>query len=320
MKKRTWQRLILAAGVMLGNALLYSTPASAAFCNAFGTSGGACPTVDSVEARGGTATIRWSENLAAESFVSITGSNVTTWGLYMIYNWTSADTAGHFFSGGVRTPILTVTNSDPALKPDGTSGTDNCTSATLNCSHDRMAARFFNKYGMAGTATVPLPSSWNDLKPPCMLFGGIRPAYGDIVTVFVFRGIPPCQPGFPGTVEPEPDPDWCGMSTSALAFDFGDMSPATVSGQTMSKTAVMACSNTGISYNFYLSNVSTAGRDTIDLGRGITAKVTANRQALETKRTSTGATNTLDITVTLNGTPTSTGEISGTGILAVNYL
>ncbi|WP_222614601.1 hypothetical protein, partial [Klebsiella pneumoniae] len=70
----------------------------------------------------------------------------------------------------------------------------------------------------------------------------------------------------------------------------------------------------------YLSNVSTAGRNSLDLGRGITATVSANNQALQTNRVSTGTTNTLNITVTLSGTPTSTGSISGTGILAVNYL
>ncbi|MEA4531404.1 hypothetical protein VBQ99_24800, partial [Klebsiella pneumoniae] len=56
------------------------------------------------------------------------------------------------------------------------------------------------------------------------------------------------------------------------------------------------------------------------LGRGVTAKVTVNNQALQTNRVSTGKTNNLNVTVTLNGTPTSTGPIGGTGILAVNYL
>ncbi|EPK7572980.1 hypothetical protein R4R75_002064 [Klebsiella michiganensis] len=319
MEKRTWQRLLLAAGMMLGNLLFFCAPVSAAYCNAFGTAGGACPSVDSVETTGGTATIRWSESLFAQYATSITNSGATTWGLYMIYNWTSTN-GGQWFAGGVRTPILTVSNSDLVLKLDGTTGTDNCTNMAVYCSHDVMAARFFNKYGMAGIATVALPASWNSLTPPCMIFGAIMPGTGYFTTMFAVFGIEACKPGFPGTVEPEPDPDWCGMSTSALTFDFGDMAPATVSGQTMSKSAVMACSDAGINYNFYLSNVSTTGRDKIDLGRGITATVTANNQALETNRTSTGTTNSVDITVTLNGTPTSTGAISGTGILAVNYL
>lgn len=38
----------------------------------------------------------------------------------------------------------------------------------------------------------------------------------------------------------------------------------------------MACSDAGVTYSLYLSNVSTIGKDTIDLGRGVTAKVTVN--------------------------------------------
>ncbi|PEN26184.1 hypothetical protein CMQ96_03900 [Klebsiella sp. MBT K-1] len=110
------------------------------------------------------------------------------------------------------------------------------------------------------------------------------------------------------------------MSTGALNFEFGDMAPAAVSGQSMTKSAVMACSDAGVTYNLYLSNVTTTGRNKVDLGRGVTATVSANNQALQTNRVSTGATNTLNITVTLDGTPTSTGAISGTGILAINYL
>lgn len=39
MEKRNLKRLILAAGIILGNALLWSETASAADCNAFGNQG-----------------------------------------------------------------------------------------------------------------------------------------------------------------------------------------------------------------------------------------------------------------------------------------
>lgn len=39
MEKRKLKRLILAAGIILGNALLWSESASAADCNAFGNQG-----------------------------------------------------------------------------------------------------------------------------------------------------------------------------------------------------------------------------------------------------------------------------------------
>lgn len=51
-------------------------------------------------------------------------------------------------------------------------------------------------------------------------FGAINPGTIDFYTVYAPGLAEPCQPGFPGTVDPEPDPEWCGMSTSALSFHF----------------------------------------------------------------------------------------------------
>lgn len=319
MEKRKLKRLILAAGIILGNALLWSESASAADCNAFGNQGGGCPTVQSLQANGGSVSVNWASDLSAQTYASIESTRAATWGLYMIYGW-STSMNGHWFGGGTMTPILTVSNTDPVRTVSGGTTTDYCTDNPFYCTHQTMAARFFQKYGFSGTASVALPSSYPAHAPPCLIFGAINPSTGDFYTVFAPGLAEPCQPGFPGTVDPQPDPEWCGMSTSALTFAFGDMAPASVSGQSMTKSAVMACSDAGVTYNLYLSNVSTAGSNSLDLGRGITVTVSANNQALQTNRVSTGTTNTLNITVTLSGTPTSTGSISGTGILAVNYL
>lgn len=315
MEKRNLKKLILAAGIIL----VWSESASAATCNAFGNQGGGCPTVQSLNVTGGSVAVNWAADMNAQYFASIQGSLATTWGLYMIHGWHTS-MSGHWFGGGTKTPILTVKNTDPVRDALGNLTTDQCSISANQCTHDRMAARFYNKYGASGTTSVTLPSSSSPNAPPCLIFGAVAPDTGDFFTVFAPVLAEPCKPGFPGTVDPEPDPEWCGMSTSALSFAFGDMAPAVVSGQSMTKSATMACSNAGVSYSLYLSNVSTTGRNKIDLGRGITATVSANNQALQTKRTSTGKTNTLNITVTLSGTPTSTGPISGTGILAVNYL
>ncbi len=319
MEKRKLKRLMLAAGIILSNALLWSESASAASCNAFGNLGGGCPTVQSVQASGGTASIMWAFDGNAQTFSAIERNSVTTWGLYMITGWSSSMN-GHWFGGGTRTPILTVNNTDPARRSDGSSGTDNCTSDPSRCTHDNMAARFAQKYGWAGTASIALPSTWSVIAPPCMIFGAYTPYNDAFHTVFSPALALPCEPGFPGTVVPEPDPEWCGMSSSMLSFPFNDMAPGAVSGQSLTRSATMTCSDAGVTYSLYLSNVSTFGRDTIDLGRGVTARVTVNNQALQTNRVSTGKTNNLNVTVTLNGMPTSTGDISGTGILAVNYL
>jgi len=321
MKKNIFHRMVVigsaVSGLLLATSLLFSTPVTAATCNAFGNQGG-CPTVQSLQANGGSATVNWAADMNAQTFASIDGTGASTWGLYMIYGWTTS-MWGHWFGGGTKTPILTVSNTDPVRLSGGGSGTDACTTNTIHCTHGRMAARFYQKYGLAGTTTVTLPSSWPAYGPPCMIFGAINPGTGDFLTVYTAGMSEPCQPGHPGTVEPQPDPQWCGMSTSALTYGFGDMSPADVAGKSLSRTATMACSDAGVTYNLYLSNVTTTGRNTLELGRGVKATVSANNQALQTNRTSTGTNNTLNVTVTLSGTPTSTGAISGTGILAVNY-
>lgn len=321
MEKSKLKRLILTAGIILGNALLWSESASAANCNAFGNQGGGCPTVQSLTVNGGSVAVNWATDLNAQTFASIETTRAATWGLYMIYGWTTSMN-GHWFGGGTRQPIMTVSNTDPVRKADGSTTTDNCTDNPFYCTHQMMAARFYQKYGFSGTASVALPpsSSYPAHAPPCLIFGAMNPGTGDFYTVFAPGLAEPCKPGFPGTVEPEPDPEWCGMSTGALDFKFGDMAPGAVSGQSITGSATMACSDAGVTYSLYLSNVSTIGRDTVDLGRGVTAKVTVNNQALQTNRVSTGKTNNLNVTVTLNGTPTSTGPIGGTGILAVNYL
>ncbi|SUQ56329.1 Uncharacterised protein [Raoultella terrigena] len=318
MKKNTLQRFLLTLSVVPFGGVFFSAPALAGVCQPF--SGGSCPTVQSVQANanGSSASVNWAADGNAQTYASLNGSRATTWGLYLLYGWT-ANMNGHWFSGGTMQPILTVSNTDPARRADGTSGSDSCTSDPYYCTHETMAARFYQKYGFMGTTNVNLPSPLPVVGRPCMIFGGISPINQAFHTVFAPGLAQPCEPGFPGTVDPGPDPQWCGMSTSALNFEFGDMAPASVSGQSLSKTAVMACSEAGISYNLYLSNVSTTGRNRVDMGRGVTATVSANNQALQTNRTSTGATNSLTITVTLSGTPTSTGAISGTGILAVNY-
>ena len=319
MEKRKLKKLMLTAGIVLGNALLWSESALAANCNAFGNQGGGCPTVQSLQVNGSSVAVNWAADMNAQTFASITSSQATTWGLYMIYGW-STSMNGHWFGGGTKTPLMTVTNTDPTRDALGNVTTDLCTTSAYQCTHDRMAARFYQKYGFSGTTNVTLPSTWPAQAPTCLIFGAINPGTGDFYTVYRPGLAEPCKPGFPGTVDPEPDPEWCGMSTSALTFAFGDMAPAAVAVQSMTKSVVMACSDAGVSYSLYLSNVSTTGRNKVDLGRGVTATVSANNQALQTNRTSTGKTNTLNITVTLSGTPTSTGSISGTGILAVNYL
>ncbi|WP_249226400.1 hypothetical protein, partial [Entomohabitans teleogrylli] len=117
---------------------------------------------------------------------------------------------------------------------------------------------------------------------------------------------------------------WCGMSTASLDYNFGNMTSTDIASSfvpSMTKPAIMACNKSGVTYNLYLANISTSGRDTIDLGRGVSAKVTVDGESLQTKRTSTDTHNTLNVTVTLSGTPTSTGPIGGQsiGILAVDY-
>ncbi|RDK90982.1 hypothetical protein C8D90_105268 [Enterobacillus tribolii] len=317
MKKRILQRFVLITGLILSGALLYSVPASAANCNAMSNQGG-CPTVQSVQANGGSASINWAADMFAQTFASISGTRAATWGLYMVNNW-STSMNGHWFSGGTYTPILTVNNTDPARKADGSSGTDYCTNDPFYCTHEMMAARFYQKYGFSGVANVTLPSSWPAHRPPCMIFGAYSSVNSTFHTVFAPSIAEPCQPGFPGTVEPEPDPEWCGMSTSELLYEFNDLSPGDVNGKSLEKSATMTCSGAGVSYNLYLQNVSTTGRDKVSLGRGVTATVTANNQALQSNRTSVGASQTLLIKVSLSGVPTSTGPIGGVGILAVNY-
>ena len=192
MEKRNLKRLILTAGIVLGNALLWSETASAADCNAFGNQGGGCPTVQSLTANGGSVAVNWATDLNAQTFASIEATRAATWGLYMIYDWTTSMN-GHWFGGGTRQPIMTVSNTDPVRKSDGSTTTDYCTDNPFYCTHQMMAARFYQKYGFSGTASVALPSSYPAHAPPCLIFGAINPGTGDFYTVYA-PGLVPLLP------------------------------------------------------------------------------------------------------------------------------
>ncbi|WP_154675923.1 hypothetical protein [Entomohabitans teleogrylli] len=314
MEKRKLYRLILAGGAILGGSLFFSAPASAGSCT---TRFGGCPVVTSVTHQSGnTYVVNWVNESTAQEWVAANSTGVQPWGLYLITNYTYSS---HYVHGGSYTPLMTVTRND-AVWEDGSG--DNCNSSAVSdpngtyCAHSNWAVRFLMKYGFSGTRTVEIPAGVTN---SCLVFG--KPGLGEFLTVYTgYASYPVCGPGGVGVPEPEPDPEWCGMSTSALTYDFGDMAPAGVAGQSLTRTATMTCSKAGLTYNLYLSNVSTTGRNTLNLGRGVTATVSANNQSLQTNRTSGGTTNSLQVTVTLSGTPTSTGDISGTGILAVNYL
>lgn len=317
MEKNKFHQTLLTGLTLMGASLFTVPQAVAGSCSASNFNG--CPVVTGVTHQSGNNyTANWVNESTAQSWISASGNSTMVWGLYLITNYQSA---GHDITSGTYTPIMTVTRDDPAT---ASGGGDYCNSTAVNdpngqyCDHANFAARFLVKYGTSGAQSVSIPTGATN---SCIVFGVPRRGGGSFMPVYTgLTSVPVCGPGGINVVEPEPDPEWCGMSTSALTFDFGDMAPATVSGSTLSHTAVMDCSKAGVTYSLYLSNVTTAGRNTIDLGRGVTATVSANNQALQTNRTSTGISNSLNVTVTLNGTPTSTGAISGTGILAVTYL
>lgn len=317
MKKRTVYKTLLTGLALMGTYFFSASPAFAATCST--SSGSGCPVVTSVTHQSGnTYLANWVNEISAQYWSSAAGESSMEWGLYLITNYQAS---GHYIIGGSYTPLRTVTRYDP---PRADGGGDNCNSSSVNdpngvyCDHEQFAARFLVKYGYVGSQTVSVPAQATN---SCIVFGVPKRGGGSFLPVYTgLASYPVCGPGGNNVAEPEPDPDWCGMSTSALTFNFGDMSLATIAGATLSRTAVMSCSSTGLVYNFYLNNVTTAGRDTIDLGKGVTATVSVNNQALQTYRVSTNTINSFNVTVTLSGTPTNTGAISGTGILAVNYL
>ncbi|WP_154675953.1 hypothetical protein [Entomohabitans teleogrylli] len=319
MEKRKLYRLILAGSAILGGSLFFSAPASAGSCTS--NSGGGCPVVTSVTHQSGNNyTVNWIYEGAAQYWVSASGMGASAWGLYLITNYVSS---GHYVQGGNYQGLKTVTRSDPVVHANGTTGTDNCTNDSsaggVYCDHSNYASRFLLKHGSGGTTTVTIP---DNVTNSCIVFGIPRSGMNEFFTVFSgYVSTPVCGPGGVSVPEPEPDPEWCGMSTSELIYDFLDMAPAGVAGQSLTRTATMTCSKANVPYNLYLSNISTSGRDTINLGRGVSAKVTVNEQSLQTMRTSGADTNLLRVTVTLSGTPTSTGPIGGQniGILAVEY-
>ncbi len=317
MEKRKLYRAMLAGSAALIASIFYSTPATAGICKS--PTYGGCPVVSKVTHQSGNNySATWFNDGSAQTEVFAGGASNMIWGLYLITNYRFS---GNYIIGGTHTPLLTVTRYDPP-RTDGYG--DACNSSEVidpsgvYCDHQHFADRFIIKYGYSGIQNVAIPAGATN---SCIVFGVPGAGGGEFFPVRLgSASVPICGPGGINVVEPEPDPEWCGMNTSALTFDFGDMAPAAVSGSSLTKTAVMDCSKAGVTYNLYLSNVSTSGRSTINLGRGVSAIVSANNQTLQTKRTSTGTTNSLNVTVTLNGTPTSTGAISGLGILAVNYL
>ena len=86
MEKRNLKRLILTAGIVLGNALLWSETASAADCNAFGNQGGGCPTVQSLPANVGSVAVKCATDLNAHNFTSIEAPRAATSRLYLTYS------------------------------------------------------------------------------------------------------------------------------------------------------------------------------------------------------------------------------------------
>lgn len=312
MRAKIMRRLILAASAGWAGILFFSSPASAATCT---SSLGGCPVVTEVtHLSGNNYSVRWMHESFAQYWVSAQGSTNMQWGLYLITNYTFSS---HYVYGGSYTPLMIVNRQDPPQDQCTPGGMANDPNGQY-CEHTHYAARFLTKYGATGTLNVTIPAGVTN---SCIVFGVPSRLNAEFYTVFTgFASVPVCGPGGISVPEPEPDPEWCGMSTSTLSFDFGDMSPTSVANSSQTKSAVMACSKAGLTYNLYLSGVTTAGRNTIDLGRGVTATVSVDNQALQTNRTSIGTVNTLSVKVTLSGVPSSTGPISGTGILAVNYL
>ncbi|WP_161969194.1 hypothetical protein, partial [Entomohabitans teleogrylli] len=275
-----------------------------------------CPVVNSVQHdTGNTYIVNWMIDAIAQYWVSASGTD-GEWGLYLITNY---QYSGHYINGGNWKPIKTINRSAPL--PGG--GGDNCTVSASHCNHSVYGPRFMNKFNYAGSEKVDIPTSATN---SCIVFGMPVPVLGVFAPVFPGTvSYPVCGAGGISVPEPPPDPDWCGMSTASLDYNFGTMAPEDVDGQSITKPAVMTCNKAGVSYNLYLQNVSSAGRDTIDLGLGVSATVTVLingvEQSLQSNRVSTSDINPMDVKVTLNGTPGVTGTLGGqnVGILAVNY-
>lgn len=115
------------------------------------------------------------------------------------------------------------------------------------------------------------------------------------------------------TVPPTPAV-FCAPVTQRLDFNFGTLSRSEAVGKSMSKQITVQCSASNVAYKLTLPGNSSSFR----LTNNMNANVTTSKGSLGT--TIYGPTSeTFDITVTLNGQPTTTGAFQGSSILMVTY-
>ncbi|HGM5490595.1 TPA: hypothetical protein ACKP1B_002227 [Serratia fonticola] len=116
------------------------------------------------------------------------------------------------------------------------------------------------------------------------------------------------------SVEPPTPPVYCAPVTQRIDFDFGTINRSEAAGKSLSKPITMQCSANSVAYKFTLPGNATSFR----LSNGMNAAVSTSKGALGT--TIYGTTSeTFDISVTLNGQPTSAGSFQGASILMVTY-
>jgi hypothetical protein len=109
-------------------------------------------------------------------------------------------------------------------------------------------------------------------------------------------------------------PDWCQLITPSVTFDFGTLVANAAVGVSKTQNIAVSCTS-AIKYKLRLYS----DNDSVKLTNGMTAKVTANGRALGTTLTGLAGSSTVPITVTLGGTPTSTGAYSGVGVIYLDY-
>jgi hypothetical protein len=112
-----------------------------------------------------------------------------------------------------------------------------------------------------------------------------------------------------------PIPDSCALQTPEVQFSYGTLTSQTVSGAALTKTIQVECT---AAVNYILKLQSTLNN--IPLSNGMLATLTTdNNTALGSTLKGVAGINTLNLTSTLSGTPTSTGAFSGTGALVLSY-
>ena len=111
--------------------------------------------------------------------------------------------------------------------------------------------------------------------------------------------------------------NYCAMETPSVTFDFGTIQKAQYANSRKTESVKVWCS-TSSSYSLSLLG-SSDGK--ISLSNGTQATLTTgNGTALGSRLSASGGTNTVSLTATLSGTPTTTGAFTGAGVIIVSMM